>query len=79
MICKNPAMNQSHANSTCFAIDEPKLKLTPDESRLFGQLFKEADSDSTGFVTGEVAVNFFGRTNLPQQVLGAVSVIPDKR
>lgn len=61
--------------------DHPKLNLTAEEKRLYGQLFKEADPNNTGFITGEVAVNFFGRTQLPQQLLGAIwdLVDPDNR
>ena len=39
---------------------------------MFGQLFKQADSEGLGVVTGEVAVKFFERTRLPPAVLGKV-------
>ena len=48
------------------------LNLTPEEKRVFGQLFKQADSEGLGVVTGEVAVKFFERTRLPPAVLGEV-------
>lgn len=41
---------------------------------MFGQLFREADSENIGVVTGEVAVTFFERTRLDPQVLGVVSL-----
>jgi hypothetical protein len=50
----------------------PQLNLTPDEKRVFGQLFQQADTDSLGVVTGEVAVKFFERTKLAPSVLGEV-------
>jgi epidermal growth factor receptor substrate 15 len=50
------------------------LNLTPEEVRVFGQLFREADSENIGVVTGEVAVTFFERTRLDPQVLGVVSL-----
>lgn len=40
---------------------------------MFGQLFREADSENIGVVTGEVAVTFFEKTRLDPQVLGVVS------
>lgn len=48
------------------------LNLTPDEKRLYGQLFQQADTDGLGVVTGDVAVQFFEKTKLDQHVLGAV-------
>ncbi|KAM0276927.1 hypothetical protein ACHAQH_006258 [Verticillium albo-atrum] len=38
------------------------LNLTPEEKRVFGQLFRQADTDSVGVVTGEIAVKFFDKT-----------------
>jgi isopentenyl diphosphate isomerase/L-lactate dehydrogenase-like FMN-dependent dehydrogenase len=42
---------------------------------VFGQLFREADSENIGVVTGEVAVTFFEKTRLDPRVLGEVSFI----
>ncbi|KAE8449707.1 hypothetical protein EG329_007482 [Mollisiaceae sp. DMI_Dod_QoI] len=56
----------------------PNLNLTPEEKRLFGQLFRQADSDSVGVVTGEVAVKFFEKTRLEPRVLGEIWQIADK-
>lgn len=53
----------------------PNLNLTPDEKRLFGQLFKQADTESVGVVTGEVAVKFFEKTRLEPRVLGEVCIL----
>ena len=48
------------------------MNLTPEEKRVFGQLFREADTDGLGVVTGEVAVKFFEKTRLEPRVLGEV-------
>lgn len=39
---------------------------------MFGQLFRQADTDGLGVVTGEVAVKFFEKTRLEPRVLGEV-------
>lgn len=57
-----------------FLAAAPNLNLTPDEKRLYGQLFQRADSDSVGVVTGEVAVKFFEKTRLEPRVLGEVCI-----
>ncbi|OAA58201.1 EF hand domain protein [Cordyceps fumosorosea ARSEF 2679] len=51
---------------------QPNLNLTPDEKRLYGQLFRQADTDGVGVVTGDVAVTFFDKTRLDSRVLGEV-------
>jgi hypothetical protein len=56
------------------AVADAGLVLTPDEKRVFGQLFKIADKDNLGVVTGEVAVDFFKRSGLSPQVLGEVAI-----
>ena len=53
--------------------EHPNLHLSPDERRLFGQLFSAADSEKIGVVTGEVAVKFLEKTRLPADVLGEVA------
>jgi hypothetical protein len=53
-------------------IAAPSLNLTPEEKRVFGQLFRQADTESIGVVTGEVAVKFFEKTRLEPRVLGEV-------
>ncbi|KAI1388639.1 uncharacterized protein F4822DRAFT_252166 [Hypoxylon trugodes] len=56
----------------------PALNLTPEEKRAYGQLFRQADSDNVGVVTGEVAVKFFEKTRLDSRVLGEIWQIADK-
>lgn len=51
----------------------PNLNLTPEEKRIYGLLFRQADTDSVGVVTGDVAVKFFEKTRLDSAVLGEVS------
>ncbi|KAI8957931.1 hypothetical protein F5Y11DRAFT_337850 [Daldinia sp. FL1419] len=56
----------------------PALNLTPEEKRVYGQLFRQADTDNVGVVTGEVAVKFFEKTRLDSRVLGEIWQIADK-
>ena len=51
----------------------PNLNLTPEEKRVFYQLFQAADKTNLGVITGEVAITFFEKTNLPADILGLVS------
>jgi hypothetical protein len=51
----------------------PTLNLTPEEERTFGRLFKLADTENIGVVTGEVAVKFFEKSGLQPRILGEVS------
>lgn len=55
----------------------PNLNLTPDEKRVYGQLFRQADTDNVGVVTGEIAVKFFEQTRLDSRILGEVWQIAD--
>ena len=55
--------------------EHPNLHLSPEERRLFGQLFSAADSEKIGVVTGEVAVKFLEKTRLPPDVLGEVTLL----
>ena len=52
----------------------PSLNLSPEEKRVFGQLFRQADTEGIGVVTGEVAVKFFEKTRLEPRVLGEVEL-----
>jgi epidermal growth factor receptor substrate 15 len=54
--------------------EAPSLNLTPEEKRVFGQLFREADKENIGVVTGEVAVKFCERTRLEPRILGEVCI-----
>ncbi|KFA45447.1 hypothetical protein S40293_10144 [Stachybotrys chartarum IBT 40293] len=56
----------------------PNLNLGPEEKRVYGQLFRHADSEGVGVVTGEVAVKFFEKTRLDSRVLGEIWQIADK-
>jgi epidermal growth factor receptor substrate 15 len=49
------------------------LNLSADEKRVYGQLFRQADTDNVGVVTGEIAVKFFEKTRLDSRILGEVS------
>lgn len=54
-------------------IEHPNLNLSPEEKRLFGQVFTAADTENIGVVTGDVALKFFPeRTKLPSETLGEV-------
>ncbi|KAI1003594.1 hypothetical protein K3495_g4615 [Podosphaera aphanis] len=54
------------------------LNLTAEEKRLYGHLFRQADSEGIGVVTGEVAVKFFDKTRLEPRILGEIWQIADK-
>lgn len=54
------------------------LNLSPEEKRVFGQLFQQADTENIGVVTGEVAVKFFEKTRLDPHVLGEVSLLSER-
>ncbi|KAH9898721.1 hypothetical protein F4778DRAFT_742734 [Xylariomycetidae sp. FL2044] len=56
----------------------PNLNLTPEEKRVYGQLFRQADTDNVGVVTGDVAVKFFEKTRLDSRVLGEIWQIADQ-
>lgn len=64
--------------SNKFLTAAPNLNLTPEEKRAYGQLFRQADIDNVGVVTGEVAVKFFEKTKLDSRVLGEIWQIADK-
>ena len=57
---------------TTVVLEHPELDLSPQEKRLYKQLFTAADAESVGVVTGEVAVKFFEKTRLPPAILGEV-------
>ncbi|KAL6910469.1 hypothetical protein GGI43DRAFT_378438 [Trichoderma evansii] len=56
----------------------PNLNLSPEEKRTYGQLFRQADTDNVGVVTGEIAVKFFEKTRLDSRILGEIWQIADK-
>ncbi|KAI9816348.1 MAG: hypothetical protein M1832_005105 [Thelocarpon impressellum] len=49
-------------------VANPNLNLTPDEKRVFGQLFQAADTENVGVVTGDVAVKFFEKSRLEPRI-----------
>ncbi|KAF3931763.1 hypothetical protein ABW19_dt0201307 [Dactylella cylindrospora] len=55
----------------------PNLVLTPEEKKVFGQLFQAADTQNLGVITGELAVKFFEKSGLKPQVLGEIWGIAD--
>lgn len=57
-----------------FPLGVPNLNLTAEEKRVYGHLFRQADTESVGVVTGEIAVKFFEKTRLDSRVLGEVSL-----
>ncbi|THC93570.1 hypothetical protein EYZ11_006963 [Aspergillus tanneri] len=57
---------------------QPNLNLTPEEKRVFYQLFQAADTTNLGVITGEVAVPFFEKTQLAPETLGLIWQIADK-
>lgn len=63
--------------TTSADLNHPILNLTPDEKRIFSQLFAQADTEKLGVVTGEVAVKFFERTKLAPAILGEIWQIAD--
>ncbi|KAK3990750.1 tubulin alpha chain [Cladorrhinum sp. PSN332] len=66
------------AESSSVDAGAPNLNLTAEEKRIYGQLFRAADTDVVGVVTGEVAVKFFEKTRLDLRVLGEIWHIADK-
>jgi epidermal growth factor receptor substrate 15 len=52
--------------------------LTPEEKRVFYQLFQAADTTNLGVITGEIAVPFFEKTKLAPETLGLIWQIADK-
>ncbi|KAH0537037.1 hypothetical protein FGG08_006135 [Glutinoglossum americanum] len=55
----------------------PTLNLTQEEERTFGRLFRLADTENIGVVTGEVAVRFFEKSGLQPRILGEIWQIAD--
>ncbi|KAI9884791.1 MAG: hypothetical protein M1823_003429 [Watsoniomyces obsoletus] len=53
------------------------LNLTPEERRTYGQLFKSADREGVGVVTGDVAAKFFEKSGLDPRILGKIWEIAD--
>ncbi|OOF95910.1 hypothetical protein ASPCADRAFT_48308 [Aspergillus carbonarius ITEM 5010] len=60
------------------AARNPGLNLTPEEKRVFYQLFQAADTTNLGVITGEIAVPFFEKTQLAPETLGLIWQIADR-
>lgn len=54
------------------------MSLSAEEKRYYGQLYKVADKEKVGVITGDVAVKFFERSGLPAPVLGQIWEISDR-
>ncbi|KAJ5963883.1 Calcium-binding EF-hand [Penicillium vulpinum] len=72
---RNPAELTDH---NLPAQRHPNLHLTPEEKRVFFQLFQAADTTNLGVITGEIAVPFFEKTHLSPDTLGLIWQIADK-
>ncbi|KAI0974894.1 hypothetical protein F4678DRAFT_485873 [Xylaria arbuscula] len=66
------------ATETNFAAGALNLNLSPEEKRVYGLLFRQADTEAVGVVTGEIAVQFFEKTRLDSRILGEVWQIADR-
>ncbi|KAF4584327.1 EF hand domain protein [Ophiocordyceps camponoti-floridani] len=54
------------------------LNLTPEEKRVYGDLFKQADPENLRVVTGDAALGFFDKTRLDSRVLGEIWQMADR-
>ncbi|EKV09667.1 hypothetical protein PDIP_63470 [Penicillium digitatum Pd1] len=75
LVMRNPAELTDHS---FLAQRHPNLHLTPEEKRVFFQLFQAADTTNLGVITGEIAVPFFEKTHLSPDTLGLIWQIADK-
>ncbi|RLV94515.1 EH domain-containing and endocytosis protein 1 [Spathaspora sp. JA1] len=55
-----------------------KVGLTPDEKKLYAQLFKSLDPENTGIITGEKSRSTFESSGLPPAILGEIWQIADQ-
>ncbi|KAG0231124.1 hypothetical protein BGW41_002318 [Actinomortierella wolfii] len=54
-----------------------EITLTPREKQAYGSLWKAADVDGNGFITGADAVPFFAKSGLSPEILGQIWVLAD--
>lgn len=54
------------------------MGLTPDEKKLYSQLFKTLDPENTGIITGEKARTTFEKSGLPPTILGEIWQLSDQ-
>ncbi|KAI1271522.1 hypothetical protein F5Y07DRAFT_392693 [Xylaria sp. FL0933] len=66
------------ASESNFGGGAPNLNLSPEEKRVYGLLFRQADTEGVGVVTGEIAVQFFEKTRLDSRILGEIWQIADR-
>ncbi|KAI8947382.1 hypothetical protein F4801DRAFT_511438 [Xylaria longipes] len=66
------------ATESNFGGGAPNLNLSPEEKRVYGLLFRQADTEGVGVVTGEIAVQFFEKTRLDSRILGEIWQIADR-
>ncbi|KAK6463759.1 hypothetical protein DFJ63DRAFT_286250 [Scheffersomyces coipomensis] len=60
-------------------MSEFKVGLTPDEKKLFSQLFRSLDTEKTGIITGEKARSTFEKSGLPPTTLGEIWQLADQQ
>lgn len=54
-------------------IEQAEQALSPDERRIFSQIFSIVDNEGIGVVTGDVAIRFLpDKTKLQSEILGEV-------
>lgn len=54
------------------------MGLTPEEKKLYSQLFKALDTENSGIVTGEKARTTFEKSGLPPNILGEIWQLADQ-
>ena len=54
-------------------LEQAEQALSPEERRIFSQIFSIVDNEGLGVVTGDVAIRFLpDKTKLPSEILGEV-------
>ncbi|KAG5357746.1 putative calcium-binding protein [Yarrowia sp. B02] len=64
-------------NTATTAHGPMSINLTPEEKKLYGSLFKTADKESVGIVTGEDAKVLFQKSSLSPAILGEIWQLSD--
>jgi epidermal growth factor receptor substrate 15 len=59
------------------SLTQMSINLTPEEKKLYGSLFKTADKESVGIVTGEDAKVLFQKSSLSPAILGEIWQLSD--
>ncbi|ANB15411.1 Ede1p [Sugiyamaella lignohabitans] len=62
----------SFSNSSSFTGQRKRINLSPDEKKLYAQLFKQCDPEGLGIVTGDVARTLLERSGLSSDLLGEI-------